>query len=213
MISIKIQCGCGQPYAFDVEPVEGQMPSAIACPTCGADGTAAANEAIAQSAPAAPPPAVRLHSSAPPPPAPLHAAPAPAETPGYRRPLLPGQVTREQAAVEAKAKISWGDSPESVTAYLRMQGYEREEAKEMVDELYRERVALVRGTGIKKIVVGSILVCVPIATLIGFLAIGVIYTNLLALTVMVGLWGLWTVFKGITMIIAPKMEHGDVAEQ
>jgi hypothetical protein len=48
MIPIKIQCGCGQRYAFDVEPVNGFMPTAVACPTCGVDGTAAANELIAQ---------------------------------------------------------------------------------------------------------------------------------------------------------------------
>jgi hypothetical protein len=45
-VAIKIECPCGQHYAFDVEPVGGQMPTAIACPTCGADGTTAANEFI-----------------------------------------------------------------------------------------------------------------------------------------------------------------------
>jgi hypothetical protein len=56
MIPIKIQCGCGQRYAFDVEPVHGRMPSPVACPVCGADGTAAANELIARNSPPAPPP-------------------------------------------------------------------------------------------------------------------------------------------------------------
>jgi hypothetical protein len=51
MIPIKLQCGCGQRYAFDVEPVAGQMPWAVACPVCGADGTHAANTVIAQSLP------------------------------------------------------------------------------------------------------------------------------------------------------------------
>ena len=48
MIPIKIQCGCGQKYVFDVEPVGGRMPSPVACAVCGADGTAAANQVIAQ---------------------------------------------------------------------------------------------------------------------------------------------------------------------
>ncbi|MDR3457276.1 MAG: hypothetical protein P4N60_07510 [Verrucomicrobiae bacterium] len=47
MIPIKIQCGCGQRYAFNVEPICGRMPSQIACPVCGSDGTIAANEVIA----------------------------------------------------------------------------------------------------------------------------------------------------------------------
>src|SRR5436190_21884334 len=48
MIPIKIQCGCGQKYAFDVEPVGGQMPGAVSCPVCGVDGTGAANSVLAQ---------------------------------------------------------------------------------------------------------------------------------------------------------------------
>ena len=54
MIPIKIQCSCGQRYSFEVEPVNGAMPSPVACPVCGADGTAVANGAIAQSLAAAP---------------------------------------------------------------------------------------------------------------------------------------------------------------
>src|SRR5213080_458789 len=49
MIPVKIQCGCGQRYAFDVEPVNGHMPAAVACPVCGAEGTSAADSVIAQS--------------------------------------------------------------------------------------------------------------------------------------------------------------------
>jgi len=77
MIPIKIQCGCGQKYAFDVEPVNGRMTAAVACPVCGADGTEAANAAIAQALAAQPeavPAAgVRLRTAPP--------AAAPAELP------------------------------------------------------------------------------------------------------------------------------------
>ena len=47
MMPIKIQCGCGQRYAFDIEPFCGHMPCPVNCPICGADGTSAANEVIA----------------------------------------------------------------------------------------------------------------------------------------------------------------------
>jgi uncharacterized membrane protein YjgN (DUF898 family) len=46
MVSVKIECSCGQHYAFDVEPVDGRMPTSIACPKCGLDGTSRANEVI-----------------------------------------------------------------------------------------------------------------------------------------------------------------------
>ena len=48
MVAIKIICGCGQKYAFNVYPLNGQMPAPIQCPVCGMDGTAVANEAIAR---------------------------------------------------------------------------------------------------------------------------------------------------------------------
>ena len=47
MIPVKIQCGCGQRYAFDIEPVCGRMLGRVACPVCGLDGTRVANEIIA----------------------------------------------------------------------------------------------------------------------------------------------------------------------
>lgn len=68
MIEIKVQCDCGQKYKFDVEPVNGRMPVTVACPICGADGTAKANAILQQTIvyQIPPPP-----SSPPPPPPPL----------------------------------------------------------------------------------------------------------------------------------------------
>ena len=48
MIPIKILCGCGQKYAFDVESTARLIGLAVQCPSCGADGTVAANEVLAQ---------------------------------------------------------------------------------------------------------------------------------------------------------------------
>ena len=47
MIPIKIQCGCGQHYAFDVAPIGGEVGVEVRCPACGADGVGATNIAIA----------------------------------------------------------------------------------------------------------------------------------------------------------------------
>jgi hypothetical protein len=46
VIPIKIVCHCGQKYAFEVQPENGQMPVPVNCPACGRDGTIAANESI-----------------------------------------------------------------------------------------------------------------------------------------------------------------------
>src|SRR3954467_5172934 len=113
MIPIKIQCGCGQRYAFEVEPVSGHMPSAITCPVCGSDGTEAANQAIAHSAPAQPAvvaatlpkPSISIPQVTP------AAPPRPLGVPGL-------EVDPEQVKHEARAKILWGDVPEEVAKFM-----------------------------------------------------------------------------------------------
>jgi hypothetical protein len=99
MIPIKIQCGCGQRYAFNVEPVNGQMEGAVACPVCGTDGTAAANQVIAQSLATQPQaaPASGLRLSPP-------AAPA---APVVRLPVLPTGVPRPAVRPTPSIKLAW----------------------------------------------------------------------------------------------------------
>jgi len=45
-MEVKVECSCGTRYKFDVEPVNGVMPVRVSCPSCNADGTAAANAVI-----------------------------------------------------------------------------------------------------------------------------------------------------------------------
>jgi hypothetical protein len=139
----------------------------------------------------------------------------PAATPPRERRPDPrlGQVDREQAQHEARAKAMWGDTKDQITGYLLGQGFGYPEAQEIAEQLFKERASAVRANGIRKVIIGSGLVCVPIIALIIFLAIGVIPLKLLAITVMIGLYGLWLVINGILMAVAPKSERGDVADQ
>ncbi|HEY1173882.1 MAG TPA: hypothetical protein VGH19_21130 [Verrucomicrobiae bacterium] len=88
---IKLLCNCGTKFTFDVEPVDGRMPTLALCPKCQVDCTEVADAYIAQvlaaragSVPpvvaAAPPPSIKLsvstHAPAAPPP-PSSSAPAP----------------------------------------------------------------------------------------------------------------------------------------
>jgi hypothetical protein len=121
MVPVKIQCDCGQSYAFDVEPANGRMPSPVACPGCGADGTAAANEFISQQLASYSPAAV-------PNPQPRRLATAPPETVESSR---RGQVDLDKVEQQARAKIMWGESMEQVVAYLTVQGLGRSQAMEI----------------------------------------------------------------------------------
>ncbi|HTV61306.1 MAG TPA: hypothetical protein VMH30_01920 [Verrucomicrobiae bacterium] len=208
MMPIKIECGCGQHYAFDVEPANGRMPSPVACPACGADGTSIANEIIAGwlaqpvIAAAASPTTLRVTVSS-----------GPVTPAAVRRNVLPGQVSRTQAETEAKAKALWGDSQEEVTKYLMMQGFSFQEASEVAQAAFKERAAAVRADGIHKIFKGLGLMCVPVAALILFLSIRVVPIKLMAIAVAVGLWGVWLAISGLLMALAPKSEKGDINDK
>jgi hypothetical protein len=223
MIPVKIECGCGQHYAFDHDSDNGQLAyAAIACPTCGGDGTPTANDIIAQSLRPAPPmaaaPRVRIHMPTPggASPAPVSAsavavATAPVAT---RRPVTTvGALNPEQAKIEARAKIFWGESADDAIRHMMINGVGHAEAKELVDAMMKERSQSLRVIGIKKVVFGSLLMCVPLVAWGIFSHIGFIPIKLFALAAAVGLFGAYTVLKGVIMLVCPKLEGGDVSEQ
>jgi len=118
MMEVKVQCDCGQKYKFDVEPVNGRMPFTVACPICGADGTAKANAILretivyqipAPTSPTPPPPPpvleptrVRIGGSAA---APASSTPPPISPLGTPAPLArPMSPLARQATAGAPAK-------------------------------------------------------------------------------------------------------------
>lgn len=93
-MQLKILCGCGTKYKFDVEPVNGRMPFRVQCPSCGADGTMDADLTLAKEFPSGSQP------SAAPFPAPAAPAPPPtAAKPGLR---LASSAGRESASAVAE---------------------------------------------------------------------------------------------------------------
>lgn len=123
-----------------------------------------------------------------------------------------GLVDRARAETEARAKISWGDSQEEVTNYLMLPGFTAPEASGLVRVLYKERLAALRAKGVRKTVSGLGLMCVPVIAYLTFAHVGVIPLKLMAIAIMVGLWGYWLLMNGVLIFAAPKMESGDVAE-
>lgn len=214
---IKIQCGCGQRYAFDAEPVDGRLAVPVNCPVCGVDGTAAANEIIARSLPAPPansppPTGTRMRVAVAATPTPVSPQSSPTLPPGASVVARMSMVNREQAEVEARAKVSWGDPPENVLQYLMTHGYDHEEASALIKGMYRERALLVRAKGIKKIVFGILLICAGAAGMLYMLSIKYVDGKLAGLMFGLGLWGLWNIINGGIMVVVPKMQGGDVAE-
>jgi hypothetical protein len=213
---IKLECECGQRFAFDVEPINSRLPSPVECPACGADKTEPANMFLSQVSE----PGTRashgrdepIRISIPPhAPAPVRVAvAAPTE---HRAPRpIPGQTGRAQAKAEARAKISWGDPPLKVLAYLRSNGYGKEESTALVQELMRERFAAIRGKGITKVIGGSLLMCVFLGIYFIFRNGGWMSPKTLGIAGLMCLYGIWLFVNGLIMLMAPKSLPGDVEE-
>jgi hypothetical protein len=218
MIPVKLQCECGQHYAFDVEADGELQPGTVACPACGADGTAATNAVIAQNLSAVP--AVenvaarpRIHIAVPPPSTPP-AAPAAPPPPPRPRGGAPGVSpnNRTQAEIEAKAKILWGDPPKEVINFLMIRGLNHQEASETVRMLFKERLAAIRADGIGKILTGIFVALGSASSLVFFVKIGFISIWLLGAVAIAGVYGLWTILVGVLKVLAPKSERGDASD-
>ncbi|HUD46397.1 MAG TPA: hypothetical protein VMR33_06185 [Candidatus Baltobacteraceae bacterium] len=96
-MTIKVQCPCGAKYSFEVEPVDGQMPHAVNCPVCNADGTALANEVIAAKAGT---PKLRVHIAPTEAEAPVVPAPFP-------RPAVISPLERLRAERRQWRRLAW----------------------------------------------------------------------------------------------------------
>ncbi len=231
MVPVKIECDCGQHYAFEVEPVNGCMSSAIACPGCGADGTATANAIISRhlsstataDAPVVIPPAkpalhiatssyVSATALAEP-----EASPATvSKSLAYSGRQL-GLVGREQAVVEARAKVSWGDSQETVTQYLMMQGYPYREAADLVEEMFKVRRAETRANGIRKLIIGGCLIGAALTMWAVFVGLDEltarVFARAVGVAVLVGCWGIWLFVNGAILLLVPGLDKRDVSDQ
>jgi len=119
---------------------------------------------------------------------------------------------REKLQDEARAKIFWGDSPATVSAYLMSQGFNQEEATKTIEAILVERAASVRSSGKKAIIVGIGLVLVPCVSYFVLSQFGVFPIKLFGLTVAVGLLGGWRLVKGTTMVLSPMSHEGDLSD-
>ena len=205
MVPVKIECECGQNYAFDVEPVDGKMPAAVACPSCGADGTPAANEYISRQFASAAPINIR--------PAPMRLARAQAEPTAQPATQAAGDPGRAKLEREARAKMMGGDSTEQVTAFLTVKGFNPIEAAELAKGFYQERATIVRSNGVKKMIVGLVLLAVPFAAYFIFKAAGYFFIRRLIWAYIVGIFGGYMFVSGLIMILAPKSEKGTVIKE
>lgn len=118
----------------------------------------------------------------------------------------------EDIAVDARAKIMWGESPEKIQAYLMSKNVGEKDAAALMAEILAERSATIRADGLKKIWIGSAFVAAPILYyFVTHLWIG--YWNLKAFAglVVLAAIGLVKLTSGIGMVLRPSATRGSLA--
>ena len=122
------------------------------------------------------------------------------------------EMRRNQALIDARARIHWGDPPTEAVKILMGQGIDYHEACAMVTEMVNERATALRAIGIRKLIFGVCLLAVPVLTWLGLTGIGYVDLKIMGLAVMAGVWGLYLTIRGILMAVSPSSETGDVAD-
>lgn len=198
---IQIHCPCGQSFEIDPKVALADNQSMF-CPACGADQTELATTAIAAFAPE-----------------PAHDF---SQRPSAEALANIIRTDRSQVDHEARAKVFWGDQPESVIEYMMGQGVPRQEAASLVAGYVQERLAAIREHGKHRMLRSIPLIATPFALfLISFVIGPLIFKepgfwgrtiNVHAIGVVLGLWGFYLLVDGFLHFISPHREHRAVAD-
>lgn len=116
---------------------------------------------------------------------------------------------------EARARITWGETPQSVHSFLISSGMSRAEADAKLQQLIAERNREVRKVGLGRICAGIIILCaagVPIFILIGHPSqlFPAKHARVICGLVLVGVYGIWQLVNGLMYFALPKSEQRSV---
>src|SRR5438067_1197483 len=121
----------------------------------------------------------------------------------------------DQLISEARARIIWGDSSSSVRDFLISNGISDSIADTKLREFGIERNRELRKIGLRKVLLGIVLIAPAGITLFvaffhGTASSGII--KALAVVFLAGCYGLWKLVKGIIYLVRPQTEHKSIPD-
>jgi hypothetical protein len=118
----------------------------------------------------------------------------------------------ESVASEARAKLIWGASPDTVLKLLKSNNVEEKDARALIEEVLTERAKVVRSEGMTKIWTGALLVIVPVSYyVVSWVLIGFLLVKLFIGLILVGLFGVFRLATGLSMVANPRSISGDLS--
>ncbi|HYC70725.1 MAG TPA: hypothetical protein VEB66_05930 [Opitutaceae bacterium] len=118
----------------------------------------------------------------------------------------------EALAVEARARIMWGEPPEKIRAFLASKNLGDKDVDALIEEVLAERAASIRSDGFKKLWLGGAAMAMPFAYYyITHAWLGFSSHKLFAAVIVVGVLGLLKATTGLGMVVRPRAVRGDLA--
>jgi hypothetical protein len=129
-------------------------------------------------------------------------------------------MTAEQAISEARAKIIWGEPCSSVRGFLVSNGIPSDTADTKIRQFVAERSAEIRRLGMRSIFIGATLLVASSGLVVYWAAAygasiltGWQFTRAaLTILVLIGLFGVWKLLRGVIYLVAPQSEHKSITD-
>ncbi len=117
----------------------------------------------------------------------------------------------EPVAVDARAMVFWGRPRADVLAFLQSKGVSDKHALQIVDALWGERASSIRRDGAKVTALGALLVAAPAVYYGVWQRTGSWDLKFFAVLIVLGLYGLNRLTRGLMMLLAPRSIRGDLS--
>ncbi len=124
------------------------------------------------------------------------------------------QTIPESIAVEARAKIIWGEAPAKVLAFLQTKGIGDKSAFALIAEINAERRREIRRRGFKKICLGVFFASLPVVIYYFKTSRGAesgLGSKGFAAAIVLGFFGLASLTTGLGMFLRPGTTTGDLS--
>lgn len=125
----------------------------------------------------------------------------------------PMTTLSEKLKIEARARVTWGESSDQIRSFLAENGVSDEEAETCLASLFGERRVQIREDAVRSIGHGGLKLLTPVIAYVTFHSIGFFIPRVFGAAVLVGMWGLYQIIKGVLALIFPHVEAGrDLSE-
>ncbi len=119
----------------------------------------------------------------------------------------------DKLLIEARARATWGESPELIREWLTDQGVEPDEADQIVRQCVTERASSMRERGMRDLVIGGPLLAlsVLIAVAAYYMLIGLslrLAALVITFCVLVGIYGTYRLIKAADRLIFGARAEG-----